>query len=67
MSSPLITPLINHHSPAMTTIYERTSEGIIYRPPQDRTWPQLDLLTFLFGQWRLTPGADVQMITDTGH
>ena len=51
----------------MTTIYERTSEGIIYRPPQDRTWPQLDLLTFLFGQWRLTPGADVQMITDTGH
>lgn len=34
----------------MTTIFERTSSGIIYKPAKDRDFPQLDLLSFLFGQ-----------------
>ncbi|KAG7287491.1 hypothetical protein NEMBOFW57_007003 [Staphylotrichum longicolle] len=32
----------------MTTIFERTSSGIIYKPAKDRDFPQLDLLSFLF-------------------
>ncbi|KAK3900214.1 putative acyl-coenzyme A synthetase [Staphylotrichum tortipilum] len=32
----------------MTTIVQRTSSGIIYKPAEDRDYPRLDLLTLLF-------------------
>jgi hypothetical protein len=38
-----------HTTYTMTTIFERTSSGIIYKPTQDREFPKLDLLSFLFG------------------
>lgn len=33
----------------MATTYEKTSEGIIYKPSRTRKVPQVDLMTLLFG------------------
>lgn len=33
----------------MSTIVEKTSSGIIYKASQQRDFPQLDLLSLLFG------------------
>lgn len=34
----------------MATTYERTPEGIIYKPAEIRKVPNLDLITTLFGK-----------------